>query len=176
MAAPCSAKAIANYFLDIAKRDGKTLQPMKIQKLVYIAHGWHLALLDKPLIEDPVEAWRWGPVIKDLYHEFKEFGRTPITKKATDLNFEEKPGGGIRIKFETPNLEQCSDDPDTAKAFLERVWKVYGTFTSTQLSNMTHKKGAPWDKTMEQRELRISDDLIKDHFQELAKKNAARQG
>ena len=69
-----SAKAIANYFLD----KSIDLTPMKIIKLVYIAHGWHLAITDKPLIEDYVQAWEFGPVIPDLYHEFKKYGNTPI--------------------------------------------------------------------------------------------------
>lgn len=167
----CTAKAVANHFLDIAKQNGKTLQPMKIQKLVYLAHGWHLGITGKPLIQDTVEAWRWGPVIKQLYHEFKEFGRTPITKKATELSFEEKRGGRVAIKIETPSLEQCSDDLATTKALLERIWEVYGEFTSAQLSNMTHKSGTPWDKAMEKRESRISNDLIRDHFQSLMNKN-----
>ena len=85
LAEPCSSKAVANYFLDIAERDGKTLNPMKLQKLVYIAHGWHLAIRRRPLIRESVEAWKYGPVIADLYHEFKKFGNMPITERATEI-------------------------------------------------------------------------------------------
>jgi len=44
---------------------------MKLQKLVYYAHGWHLALNNEPLIDEQVECWQYGPVISSLFHEFK---------------------------------------------------------------------------------------------------------
>jgi uncharacterized phage-associated protein len=61
---PYPAAAIANEFIKVAKRNGVLLTPMKLQKLVYFAHGWYLALLGKPLINEPVEAWKFGPVIQ----------------------------------------------------------------------------------------------------------------
>lgn len=66
-----SAKAIANKFLDIAESEGAKIDPMKMQKLVYIAHGWGLGFLGEPLITQDIEAWKYGPIISDLYHEFK---------------------------------------------------------------------------------------------------------
>ena len=45
-----SAKEIANYFLELSAK--KDISPLKIQKLVYIAHGWHLALYGEPLVQD----------------------------------------------------------------------------------------------------------------------------
>ena len=68
-----SAIAVANCFLDIADAQSRPITPLKIQKLVYIAHGWHLAIYEEPLIVELVEAWKWGPVIPLLYHEFKNF-------------------------------------------------------------------------------------------------------
>ncbi len=57
--APVSAKLVANYFLKKAAAEGVTLDPMKLQKLVYIAHGWHLGLLGAPLLRSPIEAWTY---------------------------------------------------------------------------------------------------------------------
>ena len=39
-----SAKAIANEFLNFAKQDNIEISQMKLQKLVYISHGFCLAL------------------------------------------------------------------------------------------------------------------------------------
>ena len=71
------SEAIANSFLEI----GEPIDPMKIQKLVYFAHGWHLGFQEQPLSVEDAQAWQWGPVFPDLYHEIKGYGRGPITSR-----------------------------------------------------------------------------------------------
>ena len=80
-----SALAVANEFLEIAERGNMGLSPMKLQKLVFLAHGWHLAIHKAPLVREGIEAWQWGPVISDLFHEVKEIGRESIDGRITDL-------------------------------------------------------------------------------------------
>ena len=92
---------------------------MKLQKLVYIAHGWHLGLFDGLLISERVEAWRWGPVIESLYHEFKEFAKQPITRKAQDYSFDD-----FVITRQIPQIHFTGGDSDRTKACLDRVWDV----------------------------------------------------
>lgn len=58
--------AIANHFIMRRWRDGVHVSPMKLQKLVYFAPGWYLALFNKPLIDERVEAWKFGPVILSM--------------------------------------------------------------------------------------------------------------
>lgn len=77
--------AIANYFIELAKNDDNLVSPMKLQKLVYFAHGWCLALADKPLINEKVEAWQYGPVVGSLYREFKKYGNEGITSPVVEL-------------------------------------------------------------------------------------------
>ena len=59
-AMPYDAKSIANFFIDRAKESGETLTQMKLHKLIYYAHGWHLALTGEPLIDEPVQAWNYA--------------------------------------------------------------------------------------------------------------------
>ncbi|MBN8626289.1 MAG: SocA family protein [Planctomycetes bacterium] len=141
------ARTIANWFLSRAARDGDALTQMKLQKLVYIAHGWHLGLYGEPLIMEDVEAWRWGPVIKALYRDFADFGSSPITAIS-------------------PTLVQV-DNP--TNLFLERVWSQYGKFSAVQLSAMTHAPNTPWSLNYggESQTIRtIPSSTIEQHYKE----------
>ena len=134
-------KAIANYFLSLAEGDGIFITPMKIQKLVYYAHGWYLALTGKPLINEQVEAWKFGPVISTLYHEMKDFSDRPITKKFRSARV--LPDG--TAEWRIPIIGDNSDPDHKVRDVLDRVWKVYGRYTAVQLSNLAHENGSPWD-------------------------------
>jgi uncharacterized phage-associated protein len=157
------SKAIANYFLDRGEKSGKKLDPMQLQKLVYFAHGWHLAVDDSPLIDEMVEAWRYGPVIPTLYHEFKSFGKNQITRKACNLRLVKEE----EYEFVEPSL---GDGEGTSKArrLLDLIWNAYSKLTGIQLSNLTHIPGSPWYITWQRAEGRknvdIPDELIRDYF------------
>lgn len=156
-----SPKAIANYFLELAKEHGETVRPMKLQKLVYYAHGWYAGITGKPLIDETVEAWQYGPVISSLYHEFKRFGSNPITAKATDF---------IDMEIE----EVPPPEEESVRKFLRNVWGSYSKYTGLKLSEMTHADGSPWDITRKAspglKGADISFELIARHFKEVKEK------
>lgn len=128
------AKAVANYFLDIAIRNKTSITPMKLQKLIFFAHGWNLALFDEPLISDPIQAWPFGPVIPSIYHEFKHERSGAISCKATELDLE---------KFDFVELSVPAEDTNSRK-LMDRIWDVYGKLDGPQLSDITHQPGTPW--------------------------------
>ena len=144
-----SAVTIANKFIERAQRDGVSLTNMQLQKLVYIAHGWALALLDQGLIYEPVEAWQWGPVIPSLYHSLSQYGSGEVTGPINVL-------GGKNVR----PLEE---------ALLESVWKGYGKMSGFKLSTITHRKDTPWSRTMKAFGLRsfIPESYIRDHYRHL---------
>lgn len=169
---PYGAKAVANYFLGLADKDRKELDPMKIQKLVYFAHGWCLALKDAPLITERIEAWRYGPVVRELYGAFRDAGSGPITHPAYEVLVRD-----LKMTFHAPSIDDQEDDGQVDKQFarelMEEIWKVYGGFSAVQLSNLTHAEGTPWAETWSPTKINstISDDLIKRYFKALAAKD-----
>ena len=149
------ADAIANEFL---KDHLGEISPMKIQKLVYYAHAWSLALFDEPLISDRIEAWQFGPVIPALYSEFRSFGNRPITELACELDFH--------------NLREVADmiDPNDVQTanLVASVWQRLGHFSATQLSNMSHARNEPWFQIPKKRPgLAIPDELIAQCFKKI---------
>ena len=125
---------IANYFLWRAWEEGVEMTTLKLIKLVYIAYGWNLVLnKDRPkLFEERIEAWKYGPVIPSIYHEFKEFGNSPIKK------------GNYATTFNSAPIVR-SDDPDVLK-ILNAEWKNYKDKDGTDLSNITHEPNGAWYK------------------------------
>lgn len=171
-----SAKAVANFFIDAAAQAGDTsLSPMKLQKLVYYAHGWHLGLTGEPLIDGEIQAWPYGPVIPELYHEFKHFGNWQVTDHATDMIWNGAPGKTQDFAFGAPKVDNDgSPESDRRLAILNRVWEVYKAYTATQLSNVTHQPNTPWDTVNKQyvggipKGTAIPDDIIRAYFAKMA--------
>ena len=168
-----SSLAVANYFLDLAEKDGVEITPLKVQKLVYIAHGCHLALTatkdnphGEPLVSDEyAEAWKYGPVFPSLYYEFRNFGGNAITRRAIDIDIIQVDGNSIP-RIETPNID--SDDIRTRR-LLDDVWRVYGKYSGTRLSTVTHAKHSPWDQTYKEgvvRNTHIPNTLICDYYKD----------
>ena len=151
-----TSKQIANYFIRVSLSTGEPLTPMKLVKLVYIAHGWHLGLYNKPLISEAVCAWKYGPVIESVYHVFKKYGSNQITAYYQDEEGKYPlPEGNVTI-------------------FLDSVWNAYKEFDGIYLSSITHMEGTPWDIVWNRqggkhhRSILIPNNLIEKHYRELA--------
>lgn len=163
---PYKALAVANFFIEKAKQEKKgDLSLLKLLKLIYIAHGWHLALMNASLIEESIEAWRFGPVVSNVYHEFKHYGMGNIENPAQVLKFE-----GTSPKSYTPEINQ---DDEEVVALLNRVWEVYKKHTAIQLANWTHLPDGPWYKEWVEDGNTypghvMSNSLIKEYFEGLA--------
>ncbi len=169
MTTPYSPAAVANEFLERARKDGKAITPMQLIKLTYIAHGWYLAVNNTPLINEPIEAWKFGPVIPSLFHEFKEFKGNPIRRLSyarTNDSWDEES------EFDVEETFVPSEDTDTIK-LLDWVWKSYGHFSGAQLSNLTHNPGTPWARRHTESQsdvysnVPIPDEEIRKHYLEL---------
>jgi uncharacterized phage-associated protein len=71
--------SVANEFIGLAAQNDKFVTPMHLEKLCYMAHGFTLALLDRPLTRNIIEAWDYGPVYPDLYDSLKMYGSGTVT-------------------------------------------------------------------------------------------------
>lgn len=161
-------KAIANEFLSIAEERGDTtLSPMKMQKLLYFANGWMLALKDRPLFPERIYAWQYGPVIPAIYHEFKHYGKDPIKDDATEVVLE---NGQLEIATPTIARADASEaEKKFARDLVRRIWDVYGGYTAVTLANATHLPGTPWCQVHEKggnENIVIPDNLMRDYFKQ----------
>lgn len=125
-----SASLIAYAFVKKGIEEGKFVTQMKLQKLVYIAHGYHLAKYAEPLVTEEFEAWKFGPVIPAIYQTYKLYGSSPIS----DTNIIELYNG----KTDLSVLDFKAVDA------ISYTWASAGTLDAMQLSTWSHKEGSPW--------------------------------
>lgn len=118
---PFSAQQTALAFLALCEEYGDFLSNLKLQKLLYYAQGWHLALYDEPLFGEALEAWIHGPVVPSVYFHFKDFGHCPLLVETLDLS---------RVN---PHLAEHVKD----------VWEAYGGLTAFDLEKLSHQE-PPW--------------------------------
>lgn len=145
-----SAKNVAEYFLKLVDEEaGDLMTNMKLQKLAYYAQGIYLALYNKPIFPEPIEAWVHGPVVPKLYQEYKPYG-----------------SGAIPAPQEISIDSYNSNEIDT----LNEVYDVYGQFSAWVLSNMTHEE--PPYKNTPQGQV-IDHTLLKSYFKTQLVENGA---
>lgn len=146
---------VANHIVQLAQDGGRSLSIMSLLKLSYIAHGWTLALLGKPLVKEQVEAWQYGPVISRIYYVFRPQGVHNLSK----------------IVF----VGEHEIDP-AARDVIEQTYDVYGGLTSKQMSTLTHTPGGPWDKVFSTKGIWavIPNDDIRRHYLALQNERAKR--
>jgi uncharacterized phage-associated protein len=122
-----SAKDVAEYFVYLVDEEsGDNITNLKVQKLLYYAQGFHLAMRrGERLFSESIVAWKHGPVVIPVYSQYKGLGWQPIPQP---------PG------FEVDRF------PPEVREILDAVHETYGQFTATKLESMTHAE-PPWQKT-----------------------------
>jgi len=79
-------RAIANLVLERADALHIDVSNMALNKIVYFVHCDHLVERHAPLVSAKIEAWKHGPVFREIYHEFKSWDDSPIKGRATRVD------------------------------------------------------------------------------------------
>lgn len=109
------AKDVASYIIASSPTDN-----LKLQKLLYYCQAVSFFLTDKELFSDNIEAWQYGPVVSEVYKEYKSNGFDIIL-----------PSDKI-IKLSGKERE-----------IIDLTLSYYGEMSGLELMKKTHKE-FPW--------------------------------
>lgn len=115
-----SSEWLANCLLREAANRGELLTPLKLQKLMFYADAWHMALFGNEIVDEQFEAWVHGPVAVSQFRRFKDYQWRPIDA-AID------------------KMEMTKDE----KLFLADILNEFGGESAIALEKMTHSE-LPW--------------------------------
>ena len=95
-------------------------EPLKLQKMLYLAQGYSYAFYDRPLFKDELEGWVHGPVVRNVYNMFKDYQYNSID-----------------VSFEIEELDKDATD------VLEYVIKNFAKYDAKYLEKISHEQ-MPW--------------------------------
>lgn len=102
-------------------RHGSWMDAWKLQKLLYYVQAWHMAIADRPAFDEPIKAYKDGPVVPDVRH--KRMGqptRRPSYQSLDDIR-----------------LDSFASD------LIDLVLAHYGDLSGAELRALTHAE-SPW--------------------------------
>ena len=113
-----NSKEIAKYFIAISDpQSGDEMTNLRLQKLLYFAQGCFLAKYHKPLFDEKIKSWKDGPVVPQVYHEYKNNGSNIISPM---------------IDFDIDNLDEDVRD------MLDIVYYNFINYSAWRLREITH--------------------------------------
>lgn len=138
-----TAAEIARFFLYLVDQDedaGEQISNLKLQKLVYYAQGFGLAIFGEPLFGEPIEAWLHGPAVPTLYQAYKGYGRQAIP---------------VPDDFDVA----CYEPP--VRTLIYEVYRNYGQYSAWALRELTHEE-PPYRQTPPGEVIELG--LLRDYF------------
>jgi uncharacterized phage-associated protein len=137
---------VAAYLLskvDVEEGDG--MAHLKLQKFLYCCQGFSLVLRENSLFENAIEACPHGPVVPDVYHEFKKYDNRII--EATG------PRNALALS-------------DEERELIDEDYEVYGDYFAMRLRNQIHNE-RPWQNAIDQFNPTITKQALLDFFPSL---------
>ncbi len=122
-----NAISLARYIIDKCMKEGEPISNLQLQKILYYIQVAFLKEFDILCFDDSIEAWRFGPVVRDVYNKYCGFGALPICETYNDnLDYSEK---------EFVIINKIIEEKRKAKPW--------------DLVKDTHASGKAWDKIYE---------------------------
>ena len=87
-----------------------------------------------------MQAWQYGPVVYEVYKQYKKFQSNPI----------------IKVKNTSTITEQD-------KKFIEEIWDTFGKYSTTKLIGITHAH-TPWQEAYKTSDQIISNKSLQDYY------------
>lgn len=126
-------RAVANAVLELAEAAGLPVTNLGLNKIVYFLHAGYLLEHGQPLVSAKIEAWDHGPVFREIYHQFKKFGREPITGRA--MRLDPKTGAFSQVAFTLAGEEA---------AYVQKHASNLLKLSPGKLVDMSHVRDGPW--------------------------------
>jgi len=150
-----TAYDVAKFILTIT-----SVSHLKLQKLIYYVYSEFLLRTGKKLFNEPIIAFKYGPVVESVFHKYKVHGSSLI-----DYKEDAKYSISADKMIITPSLMKVlsSEHSFQAAKCVADVVLTYLEVSAHELVDRTHRVGGPWEYVYKEgQNCIISDQIIKE--------------
>ncbi len=135
---------IARYVIDHCIRQGTPISNLQLQKILYYIQASFLARGPEApgCFREDILSWDYGPVVREVYNEFRRFSSNPITTVPELTRFTFENGEFVSIKIPYNRNAIAAQDI----VLINQVVDSYRTSTAFELVRKTHDE-LPWQQT-----------------------------
>ncbi|MDU2291752.1 MAG: DUF4065 domain-containing protein [Clostridium celatum] len=155
------AMDIAQYIINYAIQLGKPVSNLKLQKLLYYVQAALLLESEDSCIVEEIYNWRHGPVIEDVYREYKTYGSRAIENIQRGYSSYEFDDDLNFVKKEYDFKTQENNISEIDKTIIKDVVDSQIKYDPWTLVDRTHAED-PWKNTTTNQI--IEKESIKEYF------------
>lgn len=151
---------VSRYVINYSNEKGYGVSNLKLQKLLYFIQAYFLVEMGVQCFKQPIQAWNFGPVVPEAYHEFKIFGCAdiPTINKYTSVDLD---GGKLKITSKTFSIYSINAEHRSA---IDRIIDHFKDHAASDLVYITHNQ-KPWkDAFKKGQNTEISIESIRSYF------------
>lgn len=131
---------VAQYIINFSNENGISITNLKLQKLLYYVQAAFLVETGEPCFEESIINWRHGPVVTEVYEEFKNYASDNID--TLDEYIVMEIGEDFSFDFKTKKYEDNPLDSNS-KRIISKVVRAYKNINPWDLVVRTHEED-PW--------------------------------
>lgn len=122
--------SIANSFLSLSFKDKIFINPMKLQKLIYLTYKEYLNRYNSRIFSDNFLVWKYGPTLEFLHNLLSPYKDKHI----------------VDYIYEYDRKRYLIVESLPLKLLIEEVWFTYRHYTARQLADITMIEDGAWSK------------------------------
>lgn len=116
-----TAQQVAHYIISKCMRDKRPITNLNLHKILYFVQVASIQAGRGAAFDDDMEAWQYGPIVRNVYYEFGRYGGMPITDTFNN--------------FQIADEDRVFFDPIIEKRSAQKSW---------DLVKESHRDGCAW--------------------------------
>lgn len=153
---------ICRFVINYSNEKDYGVSNLKLQKLLYFIQAYFLINSEEKCFNEKIEAWDFGPVVREAYLEYKQYGNCNIPSIDKYHKFHFSNG---RFNMETIFYNK-DDILQKDRTNIEKVVDMFSPYSATDLVTLTHNQ-APWKNAYNNGRIReITIESLKEYFSE----------